>query len=60
MIAVSAREQAVLDEFNLLRHLLPERLRVVVDELAHEHVALLRLVDGGTREATDNEEETKG
>jgi hypothetical protein len=57
MIAVSAREQAVLDEFDLLRHLVPERLRVVVDELAHEHVALLRLVDGGAGEVTDDEEE---
>jgi hypothetical protein len=59
MIAVSAREQAVLDEFDLLRHLVPERLRVVVDELAHEHVALLRLVDGGVAEVTDNEEEMR-
>jgi hypothetical protein len=56
MIAVSAREQAVLDEFDLLRHLVPERLRVVVDELAHEHVALLRLVGGGTREVLDERE----
>jgi hypothetical protein len=59
MIAVSAREQAVLDEFDLLRHLVPERLRVVVDELAHEHVALLRLVDGGAGEATNDEEEMR-
>ncbi len=59
MVAVSAHEQAVLDEFDLLRHLLPERLRVVVDELAHEHVALLRLVVGAAREVTDNEEEMR-
>jgi hypothetical protein len=52
MIAVSAREQAVLDEFDLLRHLVPERLRVVVDELADEHVALMRLA---TRAPTDKE-----
>ena len=58
MIAVSSREQAVLDEFRLLRRLLPERLRIVVDELAHEHVALLRLVDGDTG-AVKDEEETK-
>jgi len=59
MIAVSAREQAVLDEFDLLRHLVPERLRVVVDELAHEHVALLRLVDGDVEEVTDEKEVRK-
>lgn len=59
MIAVSAREQAVLDEFDLLRHLVPERLRVVVDELAHEHVALLRLVSGDTGEVIDAKEVRK-
>jgi hypothetical protein len=57
MITVSsAREQAVLDDFDLLRHLVPERLRILVDELAHEHVALLRLVDGDAREVPDEEE----
>ena len=37
--------------------LLPERLRIVVDELADEHVTLLRLVDGGTGERHDEDEE---
>jgi hypothetical protein len=30
--------------------------RIVVDELAHEHVALLRLVDGGPEEVLDERE----
>jgi hypothetical protein len=37
----------------------PERLRIVVDHLADEHVMLLRLVDGDKEGATD-EEEIKG
>ena len=55
MIAVSAHEQAVLDEFELLRHKVPERLRIVVDELADEHVVLLRLCNGDAGEVRRRE-----
>ena len=50
MIVASPHEQSALDEFALLRDQVPERLRLVVDHLADEHVTLLRLCNGDSRE----------
>ena len=55
MIAGSAHEQTALDEFELLRDHLPQRLRVVAENLAEEHVQLLRLVNGSAKLNRDEE-----
>ena len=45
-VVSTAHESAVLDEFAILRENLPPRFRIVVDALADEHLALMRLVNG--------------
>ena len=57
---VSPHEQSALDEFELLREQVPERLRIVVDHLASEHVELLRLCNGRRERPNDDEEEMRG
>jgi hypothetical protein len=56
-VSASAHEQTVLEEFELLREHLPPRLHLVVDELAHEHVTLMRLATRaptGTKRSDDD------
>jgi len=55
VIVGSAHEQTALDEFELLRDHLPQRLRVVAENLAEEHVQLLRLVNGSAKLNRDEE-----
>ena len=60
MVAVTtAYEQSALDEFALLRDQLPERLRIIVDHLAEEHVQLLRLCNGSACSSNNDEEEAR-
>jgi hypothetical protein len=58
MSVASAHELAALDEFALLRENLPPRFRLVVDTLAEEHLALMRLAIGQDPH-TDEEEDAR-